>query len=113
MAVSLKKLTEAFGEEAALVLLPVLRREYTEDELMDRFPAADRRYRECYHPPGYDDMAMHVANEILDMHGIEGQSSPDGRTGVSYCNAGDPYVVTLILTKDNNFRVGCTDNLRP
>ena len=105
------QLTRAFGEEVAEALLPVLNRELTEDELMDRFEVADKRYRECYCPPGYDDMALHVADFLIGSYGIEGWATEDGRNGVSYCNMGDPYTTTIVHGMDGEFHVQCWANL--
>ena len=113
MRVSLKALADNFGDAAATVLLPVLRGDYDEYELRERFPVADRRWRECFHPPTYEDMALHVANDILDMHGIEGwvdQPDCSNTTGISYCNAGDPWVPTVLVNRAGVLVIGCQGN---
>jgi hypothetical protein len=103
-------LTRAFGAEAAEVLLPVLNFELTVDELIERFEAADKRDRECHSAPGYADLALHVADDVLGTSGVEGWCSQGGRTGVSYCNAGDPYVPTVVLDRTGTFRIQAWEN---
>lgn len=55
--------------------------------------------RACHHPPGQDELTLHAADELLGTYGVEGWSSEDGRTGVSYCNTGDTYGRTLFLVR--------------
>lgn len=50
--------------------------------------------------------ALKVADEVLGTHGVEGFTGEGG--GLSYCNAGDTYAVTLIFDwKHFRFVVGC------
>ena len=61
-------------------------------------PAAQSRYDECYHPPAYEDLAIHVMDALLGTCGVEGLAL-DLRDGVSYCNTGDSYAPTIILLR--------------
>lgn len=71
-------------------------------------PEAQRRYRECYHHPGYPDIVLHVIDALLDTCGVEGWCLMDSYTeGVSYCNAGDTYSTTIFLSPDDQFYVCC------
>lgn len=50
--------------------------------------------------------ALAVVDHILGTHGVEGWASPDGSTGVSYANTGDPYTTTIVYAR-GEFYVGC------
>lgn len=50
---------------------------------------------ECYHYPPHNERVMSAADEILGTYGVEGWASMDGSAGVSYCNTGDTYKLTL------------------
>ena len=68
--------------------------------------AGDRRYCECYNPPSAEDMALHVADCILQTHGVEGWCLAGSHTrGVSYCNTGDSYALTIVLGPAGYFYV--------
>ena len=58
------------------------------------FEAGQDRERECFHPPGDADLALHVIDGLLETCGVEGFIRPRGR-GVSYCNTGDTYCCTV------------------
>ena len=61
---------------------------------------ADAWNRQCHTYPGYDDLVMQAADELLETCGVEGWAiDPDDPScgGVSYCNTGDQYALTLAL----------------
>ena len=69
--------------------------------------AGAERILQCYSWPDAADLTLHVADAILNTHGVEGWVSSDSYTdGVSYCNTGDSYAATLILGPDGCFYVG-------
>jgi hypothetical protein len=74
------------------------------DEDPRSVPETDAWVRACYHEPGADEQALHAADVLLGTYGVEGWASDDGRSGVSYCNAGDTYEPTLFLVR-GRFRV--------
>ena len=114
MAITLKRLTAAFGEEAAVVLVPVLTRAYDEDGLRNEFEVADKRYRECYHAPSYEDMALHVVDAVIGGYGVEGwPDESDYTRGVSYVNMGYSYAETVVLDADDEFHVGTWADFAP
>lgn len=67
--------------------------------------SCDAWVRQCYHDPPHDAQVLHAANELLEMHGVEGwpASHSDLRLGVSYCNTGDLYARTLALVPDGRW----------
>jgi hypothetical protein len=87
-------------------------RDYSLEELQERFPTLDEWVRRCYHEPSDEEQRLHAADCFLGTGGVEGQCSGDGRSGYSYCNTGESYDDTLILTRHGNFRVGCMANAR-
>ena len=71
--------------------------------------AARNRARQCYNPPSYNDLKMHVLNAMLEGYGVEGFQIADGYTEKCYCsyvNLGDTYAYT-ILCVGGDFEVGC------
>lgn len=59
----------------------------------------------CYSIPSRDEQIMTACDELLGTCGVEGFCSEDGTRGVSYCNTGDPYALTLRL-KNGRFTIG-------
>lgn len=77
--------------------------------------ATEAYARSCYSDP-YDSgmwrrtLALHAIDTILGTHGVEPLGNVSLRDGppYEYCNAGDPYVATLIYTRDTDtLRIGC------
>ncbi len=52
------------------------------------------------------DRAMYAINELLEFHGVDYAASKKDSifyyTGVEYCNAGDPYICTVIYDRAEN-----------
>ena len=68
------------------------------EEALNAYPAAAARIQECYHPPTYNDKALHVMDSLLSTFGVEGACVQDSmHDGFSYCNTGDTYAMTIIL----------------
>lgn len=60
--------------------------------------AGASRVRECYNPPGTEDVRMHVLNACDGgLHGVEAIRLHDGCDYADYLNTGDTYAPTLIL----------------
>jgi len=79
-------------------------RDLSAQDLREMFEPADHRYRQCYTSPDFDDLLMHVFDHLLGTTGIEGWTIGDSMTeGVSYCNTGDTYAMTIGLTPDGLF----------
>jgi hypothetical protein len=74
-----------------------------------KYPATQRWYNSCYHPLEFGTTKLSIADEILGTHGVEyikaghGSKSP----AIEYCNAGDPYVSTLVYVSGQGYRVAC------
>lgn len=67
-------------------------------------PACAAWVRQCYNPPTHEERVMVAADDLLGTCGIEGSADEDGLDGVSYCNTGDMYDLTLFLDH-GEFRV--------
>lgn len=55
-------------------------------------------------------LVLHALDVLLGTHGVESLGPLDMRDGppYEYCNAGDPYVTTLIYTRaTDTLRIGC------
>jgi len=64
--------------------------------------SCDAWVRRCYHEPDWTSQALHAINDLLECHGVEGWTDPkDFRFGVSFCNTGDTYALTVCLIDDN------------
>ena len=71
-------------------------------DLDEKFPATFKWLRQCHNYPSMVAMKMHIFDEILDTHGVEGFpldgyfSNPylDG-THFEYCNTGHTYRSTI------------------
>lgn len=89
--------------EQAFALL----RAYDADREMFRLrvlehPAAQRRERECYHPPSNHDLLIHTLDSLLGTHGCEyiGECHPTQGPPIEYLNTGDSYEATLVYYRD-------------
>lgn len=73
------------------------------------YPATASWYHSCHHPLEFQTVKLSIASEITECYGVEyiqaglGQKSP----AIEYCNAGDPYAVTLMHISGRGYRVGC------
>jgi hypothetical protein len=59
-------------------------------------------------------VALHAIDKILDTFGVESLGEVDMREGppYEYCNAGDPYVATLIYQRNaDTLFIGCWGDL--
>jgi hypothetical protein len=58
----------------------------------------DRWVRTCFHDPHIIEQRLHAIDVLLDTHGVEalGTSESTRWPQYSYCNAGDPYALTVI-----------------
>lgn len=77
-------------------------------------PETDRYARSCYNDPYHGGMwrrtlILHAIDRILGTCGVEPLGAVDMRQGppYEYCNAGDPYVATLIYKRETDtVRIG-------
>ena len=88
---SLLKITD---KETAETILAMINGEKDPREVSEQ---CDRWVRQCYHEPSHDEQVLEAADELLGTYGTEGWADSDGRDGVSYCNTGDAYALTLCL----------------
>lgn len=75
---------------------------------------ADAWNRQCYTFPDHDSLVLVAADELLETCGVEGWAiDPDDPScgGVSYCNTGDQYALTLALV-DGEFTVASWTDLK-
>jgi hypothetical protein len=86
-----------------------LLREYDTDREIFRLlvlehPAAQRRERECYHPPSNHDLLMAALDSLLGTHGCESIGECDTTQGppIEYLNTGDSYAATLVYYRDTD-----------
>lgn len=75
-----------------------------------KYPVTRKWYYSCYNPMDLPTAKMSIADEIIETHGVE--HIPRGRNSnspsIDYCNAGDPYVTTLLyFPATGTFRVDC------
>lgn len=102
---SLLKITD---EPTAAVILGMMRGELDPCEVSER---TDQWERACYHRPSDAELILHAADELLETCGVEGWAHSDDFTrGVSYCNTGDMYALTLALV-DGDFQVCSYEDL--
>jgi hypothetical protein len=88
-------------------------------DLIDNDPrlhATERYVRSLHSSPYYVDcwrvtVALHAIDTLIGTCGVEGfgpERSGDYAPAYEYCNAGDPYVATLIFDRDSDeLFVGC------
>jgi len=68
--------------------------------------AGQALYRRCFTMPDDGYTALHVADCILQTHGVEGWCLAGSFSkGVSYCNTGDSYALTIVLGPEDTFYV--------
>ena len=68
------------------------------EEALNAYPAAAARIQECYHPPTYNDKALHVMDSLLSTFGVAGACVRNAMyDGMSYCDTGDTYATTIVL----------------
>ncbi len=106
---TLKTISPDRAKELRMVLETTSRNELeTLFGIDTKYPVTCARYLTCYNLMSLDHAIMLIADEILGTHGIE--HTPRGSNAkspaIDYCNAGDPYVTTLLYV-NGNFRVGC------
>lgn len=82
-------------------------RTLTREQLIEQYPCARERVRECFHPPGTRELRRVAINSLIETHGIEylGTARSNGEP-VYYCNSGDTYDATVIFCGDS-LRVAC------
>lgn len=97
---SVKTLSRVFSDpKAARRVLEMKHAELSETE------AGYARIRECYSPPAWSDVRMHVLDRLAETYGVEAfQTRESG--WVEYLNTGDPYAATLIYRR-GRYIVGC------
>ena len=83
--------------ETAKVIKRMMTCNMSQDTL-EEYPAGAARIRECYHNPSYEDMALHIMNDLLSTHGVEGVAL-SLYSSMSYANAGDTYARTIFLVE--------------
>lgn len=94
-------------EEKAMAALRIIETDSI-SVIMEHY-AARNRARQCYNPPSYNDLKMHVLNVMLEGYGVEGFQIEDVGDDESYChyvNMGDTYTSTILLY-NGDFKVGC------
>lgn len=67
------RLTEAFGEEKARVILDMIRGEREPEDVSTVCAAWVAK---CYHEPKRFEKIMRAANQVLEGHGVEGFEIP-------------------------------------
>lgn len=88
---NLKRITD---EDTARTILDMIEGRRDPREVSE---ACDQWVRWCYNTPTREEQALHAADDLLGTCGVEGYADEDGRGGVSYCNTGDTYALTLFL----------------
>jgi len=76
------------------------------------FESAERYERQCCHSPGRDLLVLYAIDEVLGTCGVESWATSQ-HGGVSYCNTGDAYAMTVCLVvsrRDAKFRLACWAN---
>lgn len=64
---------------------------------LKQHPVAMSRIGQCFYPPAWSDVRMHVLNSIdPGLHGVESVMTEDERECADYLNTGDTYAPTLI-----------------
>lgn len=104
-----KDLIELFQGDESLANTALAVIESNDIDFIMSFPAAKRRYDECYNPPSIKDMKLHILNALLEGYGVESFQIADGYTEKCYCsyvNLGDTYTYTILLY-NGDFEVGC------
>jgi len=72
----------------------------------ETIPNTETWLRGCYHRPSRSNLVMHAINAVLDLHGVEVIERDDDIL-LTYCNAGDPYIETVILDhRTGEYRLG-------
>ncbi|ALT58079.1 hypothetical protein FDG94_gp087 [Pseudomonas phage SM1] len=81
------------------------------DEVRKHFPETDTLIEEYYTQPGARELRRVIIDRLLDTCGVEylGQYKRSGEH-VHYCNAGDPYVTTVMFF-DQRLVIGCWGDL--
>jgi hypothetical protein len=84
---------------------------HTREQLIAEFPKVATYVRECVNPPGTRLLRHMAVDSLIDTYGVEylGTSRKTGEH-VYYCNAGDPYVATVIFSGPRLW-VGCWGDL--
>jgi len=77
------------------------------EQCPELFPVTCNWIRACYNEPNEDELIMSAANELLECHGVEAVFSnvDDMEPAFTYCNTGDSYVGTLVLTDTGRYLV--------
>lgn len=73
-------------------------KEDTYDNLIVKYPIAQKRYNECYFAPTIEDIKLNIINELLNCHGIEHLNE----LKLDYINAGDIYINTVFYDYYND-----------
>lgn len=78
-----------------------------ESEHADRFIGARHWYRACHGRPNRELVQMYMLNDLLDGHGVEGQSAGTNAKSPSfeYVNMGDTYTATILYVYGRGFRI--------
>jgi hypothetical protein len=113
---SIKTLRTIAGERAAelraildrTIKMPAWSDSDEWDYIEPRYPATAAWVQSCHKMPTKHEIRMSIADEILGTCGVE--FIPHGHnaksSSIEYCNAGDPYTLTLLFVR-GNYRVGC------
>lgn len=102
MIPSIKTLTQLFDprhhEDPRKQAIKLRRLLDGRDEPEEVSPACAAWVRQCYHRPSRHERVMCAADELMETHGVEAIFRPDSETEphLSYCNMGDPYLLTLV-----------------
>jgi hypothetical protein len=89
-------------EETADKILGMISGELDPCEVSER---TDRWERQCFHRPTDPELILDAACDLLGIGEVQGWTRPSDYTrGISYCNTGDTYALTLALV-DGEFRV--------
>lgn len=108
--VSKKGLLTITDEETADKILALIAGELDPREASENAAKWDRQ---CYNAPNEDDVIMEAINELLGTYGVEGQPcEEDPRHGISYCNTGDTYALTVFyFSKSGKFRLATQEDI--
>ena len=111
-AASIKVLSEL--KDVDIVLAARVRdvwRTHTREQILAEFPKVAEFARSCLNPPTTGHLRRLAVNELIHTYGVEflGTSKKTGYP-VEYCNAGDPYVATVIFSGPRLW-VGCWGDL--
>lgn len=97
-----RDLLKITDEETAEKILDMISGELDPCEVSEH---TDQWERQCLHRPADKELILDAIDGLLGTCGVEGWARPsDMRRGISYCNTGDLYALTVALV-DDNFRV--------